>query len=143
NQVLVGLVPCLNPVYNIQSAKSVYPLAIANCKENRESLKVLLKDVNEQKRIIKNQGIFVDGMKFNVEFEASLDYKTLILLLVKKGDLDFQLGGRGVDVEFCFICNAIRGCKCHEVAPDETCLECLRSKCNIGRYTLSLAIHDH
>ena len=39
---------------------------------------------------------------------VSLDYKTLILLLVKKGDLDFQLGGRGVDVEFCFICNAIR-----------------------------------
>ena len=35
NQVLVGLVPCLNPVYNIESAKSVYPLAIANCKENR------------------------------------------------------------------------------------------------------------
>ncbi|XP_068689955.1 uncharacterized protein [Montipora foliosa] len=131
NQVLVGLVACLNPVYSVQSAKSVYPLAIANCKENRVSLKALLKDVNEQKRIIKNQGIFVDGMKFNVEFDVSVDYKTLILLLVKKGDLDFQLGGRGVDVEFCFICNAIRGCKCHDVAPDETCLECLRSKCNI------------
>lgn len=30
----VGLVARLNPVYSIQSAKSVYPLAIANCKEN-------------------------------------------------------------------------------------------------------------
>lgn len=27
-----------------------------------------------------------------------------------------------------------QGCKCHEVASDETCLDCLRSKCNIGRY---------
>ena len=25
-----------------------------------------------------------------------------------------------------------QGCKCHDVAPDETCLDCLRSKCNIG-----------
>lgn len=39
---------------------------------------------------------------------VSLDYKTLILLLVKKGDLDFHLGGWVVDVEFCFVCNAIR-----------------------------------
>ena len=37
--MLVGLVArlvvCLNSVYSIQSAKSVYPLAMANCKENR------------------------------------------------------------------------------------------------------------
>ena len=33
--MLVGLVARLNPVYSIQSAKSVYPLAMANCKENR------------------------------------------------------------------------------------------------------------
>ena len=37
-----------------------------------------------------------------------LDYKTLILLLVKKTNAAFMLGGRGVSVEFCFICNAIR-----------------------------------
>ena len=37
-----------------------------------------------------------------------LDYKTLILLLVKKNDAGFMLGGRGVSVEFCFICNVIR-----------------------------------
>ena len=30
--------------------------------------------------------------------------------------------------------NFFQGCKCHDVAPDETCLDCLRSKCNIGRY---------
>ncbi|XP_068738737.1 uncharacterized protein [Montipora capricornis] len=39
---------------------------------------------------------------------VTLDYKTLILLLVKKGDGEFILGGRGVDVEFCFLCDAIR-----------------------------------
>ena len=37
-----------------------------------------------------------------------LDYKTLVLLLVKKMNAAFMLGGRGVSVEFCFICNAIR-----------------------------------
>ena len=37
-----------------------------------------------------------------------LDYKTLVLLLVKKMNASFMLGGRGVSVEFCFICNAIR-----------------------------------
>jgi len=34
-QVLVGIVPRVGPVYSQQSAKSVYPLSIANCKENR------------------------------------------------------------------------------------------------------------
>ena len=37
-----------------------------------------------------------------------LDYKTLVLLLVKKMNAAFLLGGRGVSVKFCFICNAIR-----------------------------------
>ena len=41
-------------------------------------------------------------------FLVTLDYKTLVLLLVKKEDKEFVLGGRGVDVEFCFLCNAIR-----------------------------------
>ena len=35
---------------------------------------------------------------------------TLLLLLVKKDDHEFVLGGQGVAVEFCFICNAIRVC---------------------------------
>ncbi|CAH3130944.1 unnamed protein product [Pocillopora meandrina] len=80
----------------------------------------------------------VDGRHYTIEFLANLvvlDYKTLVLLLVKKTNASFMLGGRGVSVEFCFIYNAIRGCKCHDVAPDETCLDCLRSKCNIGRST--------
>ena len=34
-QVLVGIVPRVGPIYSQQSAKSVYPLSIANCKENR------------------------------------------------------------------------------------------------------------
>lgn len=41
---------------------------------------------------------------------VTLDYKTLLLLLVKKDDEEFTLGGRGVDVEFCFLCDAIRVC---------------------------------
>ena len=28
----------------------------------------------------------------------------------------------------------LQGCTCHGVEPDETCLDCLRSKANIGRY---------
>ena len=41
---------------------------------------------------------------------VTLDYKTLMLLLVKKDDMEFKLGGSGVTVEFCFICDAIRVC---------------------------------
>ena len=37
-----------------------------------------------------------------------LDYKTLVLLLVKKTNASFMLGGRDVSVKFCLICNAIR-----------------------------------
>ena len=35
DQVLVGIVPRLCPLFSTQRAKSVYPMAIANCKENR------------------------------------------------------------------------------------------------------------
>ena len=40
----------------------------------------------------------------------TLDYRTLTLLVVKKADGEFVLGGRGVDVEFCFLSDAIRVC---------------------------------
>ena len=33
--MLIGIVPRVSPVHSQQSAKSVYPLVIANCKENR------------------------------------------------------------------------------------------------------------
>lgn len=89
-QVLLGVVPLVGPVYSQQSAKLVYPLAIANSQENRENLKILLKDLNEQKRIIKEQGIIVDGIKYNVDFVVTVDYKTLILLLAKIGNLEFS-----------------------------------------------------
>ena len=36
---------------------------------------------------------------------------------VKKDDPDFLLGGRGVGVEFCFICNAIRVSIQHDNLP--------------------------
>jgi len=35
DQVLVGLVP-MNSKSKLQSCKAVYPLVIANCKENRQ-----------------------------------------------------------------------------------------------------------
>ncbi|KXJ09464.1 hypothetical protein AC249_AIPGENE4419 [Exaiptasia diaphana] len=38
NQVMVGIVPADTPTgFSIQSAKSVYPIAIANCKEDRST----------------------------------------------------------------------------------------------------------
>ena len=94
-----------------------------------------MQDVNEQKKLIKQNGIFVDGTHHSVEFVVILDYKTLLLLLVQKYDDEFGLGRRGVTVKFCFICKAIRGCSCHDVAPDEACTDCLCTKSNIGRST--------
>ena len=38
----------------------------------------------------------------------TLDLKALYMLIVKPGDETFVLGGRGVDVEFCFLCHALR-----------------------------------
>lgn len=40
--------------------------------------------------------------------EVTLDYKALLLLLNKKDDEDFVLGGKGYDVECCAFCDAIR-----------------------------------
>jgi hypothetical protein len=39
---------------------------------------------------------------------VTLDYKGLVLLLAKPEDDDFELGGRGFNVEFCILCQAIR-----------------------------------
>ena len=39
---------------------------------------------------------------------VTLDYKALLLLLNKKNDEDFLLGGKGYNVEFCVFCDAIR-----------------------------------
>ena len=38
----------------------------------------------------------------------TLYYKALLLLLNKKDDEDFVLGGRGFDAELCAFCDAIR-----------------------------------
>ena len=39
---------------------------------------------------------------------VTLDYKTLLLLLVKKDNEEYKLGGKGVGVEFCVFWDAIR-----------------------------------
>ena len=46
--------------------------------------------------------------KFPVLYAVTIDYKALLLLLNKKDDEDFKLGGKGYDVEFCAFCDAIR-----------------------------------
>lgn len=39
---------------------------------------------------------------------VTLDLKALYMLIVKLGDETFVLGGRGIDIEFCFLCHALR-----------------------------------
>lgn len=39
-------------------------------------------------------------------FSVTLDYKGLVLLMAKADDENFQLGGRGLNVEFCIFCSA-------------------------------------
>jgi len=68
NQVAVGLVPINFACKSSESALSVYPVAIANCKEKREQLVQLIKNLNEQKRQIKRNGIIVDGKKYQIKF---------------------------------------------------------------------------
>lgn len=108
NQVAVGLSPIDFENKSSESALSIYPVAIANCKEKRDQLIQLISNLNEQKRKIKKNGIIVDGKKCQVKFTVTLDYKALLLLLNKGDDEDFILGGKGYDKEFCFICDAIR-----------------------------------
>ena len=52
--------------------------------------------------------MFLLPNKFNFSPKVIVDYKTFTLLLVKKDEEDFLVGGRGVSVEFCFIYNAVR-----------------------------------
>ena len=73
--------------------------------------------MNEQKRTIKNQGIFVDGIKVNIEFDGKMFLLVYCMKVVCKNNPD--------------------------VTPDETCPECLQNKCNRGRYIFSIAFHDH
>lgn len=41
-------------------------------------------------------------------FLVTIDYKVLLLLLVKINNEEFVLGGQGLLVEFCFVGDAIR-----------------------------------
>ena len=52
--------------------------------------------------------MFLLPNKFNISPKVIVDDKTLTLLLVKKDEEDFLVGGRGVSVEFYFIYNAVR-----------------------------------
>ena len=52
--------------------------------------------------------MFLLPNKFNFSPKVIVDYKTFTLLLVKKDEEDFLVGGRGVSLEFCFIYNAVR-----------------------------------
>ena len=45
---------------------------------------------------------------FYSQYPVTLDLKALLTLIVKKDDDKFLLGARGVDVQFCVFCSAIR-----------------------------------
>ena len=47
---------------------------------------------------------------FSIFHTVILDLKAPYLLLVKLDDENFQLGKRGIEVECCFICKALRVC---------------------------------
>lgn len=136
-QVMIGIVPINVHHASSESSKSVYPIAIANCKENRKNVEALIRDLNAQKNAIKKNGLTVDGRHFQVKFTVTLDYKALIMLLKRKdddvdGNVD-GLCGRGLDTECCVYCKVIRGCACPGVPKGEACAECfLKSKANIG-----------
>lgn len=49
--------------------------------------------MNEQKRIIKNQGIFVDGIKFNVEFDGKMFLPVYRIKVVCKNNPDLLREG--------------------------------------------------
>ena len=40
----------------------------------RENLKILLRDVNDQKKVLKEEGITVDGTHYGVEFVGKIQY---------------------------------------------------------------------
>lgn len=44
----------------------------------------------------------------NVFFTVALDLKAFLILLVKINDQNFVLGGRGIQIEFCVFCRALR-----------------------------------
>lgn len=53
DQVAVGLAPTGFANKSSESALSIYPIAIGNCKEKRSNLKQLLRNLNHQKNVIK------------------------------------------------------------------------------------------
>ncbi|XP_078380442.1 uncharacterized protein LOC144663391 isoform X2 [Oculina patagonica] len=138
-QVSVGVVPMLKAAglgKSPQSSLAVLPIAIANCDESKEDIKMLIVRVNEEKKAIKKLGLTVDGRHYTIKFKVTLDLKALYLLLEKIGDKNFKLGIHGVEIEFCFLCDALRACKEHWGGSfDEVCLTCLQSKANIGKWS--------
>jgi len=67
---------------------------------------------------------------------VTLDLKCLYLLIEKPNDENFVLAGSGIEIEFCFLCHALRACKEHWGGSfDEVCLTCLQSKANIGKWS--------
>ncbi|KAK3736982.1 hypothetical protein QZH41_015632, partial [Actinostola sp. cb2023] len=108
DQISIGVVPIDFAKKSPESALSVYPVAIANCKEERKNVKQLIKLLNSEKNWLKKHGLTVDGKHYDFKFTVTLDYKALLLLLVKEDDENFVLGGRGYGKEFCAFCDAVR-----------------------------------
>lgn len=136
DQINLGVVPVKHPYLPRQSSKAISTIAIANCEENRQNIRDMISDINVQKEQVKRNGICIDGRHYNISFKVILDYKGFCLLLTKDDDDSFELGGRGLDVEFCMFCHAIRLCtNCDLDGPNEVCLEHFSiCKANIGGF---------
>ncbi|XP_031551921.1 uncharacterized protein LOC116289184 [Actinia tenebrosa] len=133
DQINIGIVPAKHPYLSSQSSKAVYTVAIANCEENRQNIRDMIVDINFQKDQIKRNGISIDGKLYGIKFKVILDYKGFCLLLAKANDGNFELGGKGLNVEFCMFCHAIRLCTNCDLGPNEVCLKHFSMcKANIG-----------
>jgi len=71
DQLTFGVVPLDDGCHSAQSAKSVMPISIANCREKREELKRIVVTLNKQKDEIKRNGIYVDGKHYRVSFKGN------------------------------------------------------------------------
>lgn len=50
------------------------------------------------------------SVNFLIFAAVTLDLKCLYLFLEKLHDENFVLAGRGIEIEFCFLCHALRVC---------------------------------
>ncbi|KAK3718102.1 hypothetical protein QZH41_017200, partial [Actinostola sp. cb2023] len=73
NQVAIGIAPINCENRSSESATAIYPICIANCKENRQSLKLIIAQLNKDKKEIKDNGITVDNKHYTIKFTGNTE----------------------------------------------------------------------